>query len=105
MASSSENFQIHLFDLKTKTIKKSWKNGDYVTLTLDFDPTNTLLACGSSDKTIKIYDFEKGFCTHNFRGHKGIVTLVKFHPDPQRLQLFSASDDCTVKMWNLIDKT
>lgn len=73
-------------------------------LSLDFDPTGTLLATGGSDRTVKVFDIEKGFCTHNFRRHSAIVTLVKFHPDPKRLQLVSCSDDSTVRVWDLFSQ-
>jgi U3 small nucleolar RNA-associated protein 13 len=43
----------------------------------------------------------QGHCTHSFRGHKGIVLRVLFHPEPRRLLLFTASDDAEVKMWDL----
>lgn len=48
-----------------------------------------------------MWDVEKGFCTHNFTGHGGVVTAVAFHPDPHRLQLFSASEDGVVRVWDL----
>ncbi|CAN0277644.1 unnamed protein product, partial [Hapterophycus canaliculatus] len=42
--------------------------------------TGTLVATGSSDSTVKVWDVERGYCTHNFRGHKGVVSVVAFHP-------------------------
>jgi U3 small nucleolar RNA-associated protein 13 len=44
---------------------------------------------------------DKKYCTHNFKGHEGMVTLVKFHPDRKALRLVSASDDCKIMMWDL----
>jgi hypothetical protein len=38
----------------------------------------------------------QGHCTHSFRGHKGIVLRVLFHPEPQKLMLFTSSDDAEV---------
>lgn len=64
--------------------------------------TGTLLATGGSDRAVKVWDVPGGFCTHNFKGHTGIVNLVSFHPDSARREmLFSASDDCTVRVWSL----
>ena len=45
--------------------------------TMDFDCTSTLLATGSSDSTIKVWDIEKQYCTHNLKGHTGVVRWVE----------------------------
>lgn len=44
---------------------------------------------------------DKKYCTHNFKGHEGMVTLVRFHPDRKALQLVSVGDDCKLMMWDL----
>ncbi|XP_072168148.1 transducin beta-like protein 3 [Diadema setosum] len=66
-----------------------------------FDPTSTLLATGSSDSTIKLWDVVRQYCTHNLKGSRGVVSLVQFHPDPERLHLFSVSDDNHIRVWDL----
>nr|XP_039264607.1 transducin beta-like protein 3 [Styela clava] len=68
-------------------------------LCMDFDATSTLLATGSSDSTIKIWDMLHQYCTHNLRGSQGVISVVKFHPHD--LQLFSASNDYVIRIWNL----
>lgn len=146
---------------------------------MDFDVSSTLLASGSSDRTIKLWDIDKQYCTHNLKGHTGVIrwdsqkhcmlifvihflhlkfmwnmyintkrlkyhkclcrrkkwksevlefvekslkldtqhmiygqfgvvmaefscfSTVKFHPDNEKLQLFSAADDYKVKVWDL----
>ena len=40
------------------------------------DKTSTLLATGSSDMTIKVWDVDRKYWTHNLKGHKGVVTYV-----------------------------
>jgi U3 small nucleolar RNA-associated protein 13 len=73
-------------------------------LDVEYDATGTLCATGTSDNTVRVYDVSNGYCTHNFRGHEGIVSKVAFHPDPDRLQLFSLSVDSTVRLWDLVTK-
>lgn len=61
-----------------------------------------LLASGSSDGTVVVHDFNtyKRFVLH---GHSDWVNSVKI--DLPSRTLFSASDDCTVKLWDLDTKT
>ncbi|KAH9881038.1 hypothetical protein J1614_001531 [Plenodomus biglobosus] len=57
-----------------------------------------LLASGSSDNTIVIHDFEH-YQRTTLRGHTDWVNAVKI--DLPSRTLFSASDDMTVKLWDL----
>ena len=45
---------------------------------LAFDPSVTLLASGSADHTTKVWDIVRGYYTHNFRGHTGVVRSDRF---------------------------
>jgi U3 small nucleolar RNA-associated protein 13 len=101
LVTAGRNLLIRLWDLNTFQCIKTIKAHDSPVLAMDFDPSGTFFATGGSDRSVKVFDIEKGFCTHNFRRHSGIVTLVKFHPDPKRLQLVSCSDDTTVRLWDL----
>ncbi|KAD4179234.1 hypothetical protein E3N88_27825 [Mikania micrantha] len=48
----------------------------------------------SVDSKVLVSDVDGGFCTH-FKGHKGVVTSVIFHPDPTHLLV--------VNLWNIHD--
>ncbi len=65
-------------------------------ITLHFD--STILISGSMDKTIKIWNFEDK-STFLLRGHTDWVNAVKL--DSPSRTVFSASDDCTVRLWDL----
>ena len=43
-----------------------------------------------------------GFPFHCSDCHDGVVSLAQFHPRPNRLLLFTASDDCTIRVWDLV---
>ncbi|PQE08339.1 sulfur metabolite repression control protein [Rutstroemia sp. NJR-2017a WRK4] len=57
-----------------------------------------ILASGSIDRTIKIWNFEDK-STFGLRGHKDWVNAVKV--DSASRTVFSASDDCTIRLWDL----
>ena len=81
---------------------RSWKAHDQVTADLAFDSTSAFLASGSRDFTVKVWDFVGYFCTHVFRGHKGIVRIVRFHPT--QLQVASIADE-EARLWDLKTST
>ncbi|TDH70630.1 uncharacterized protein CCR75_005099 [Bremia lactucae] len=101
IVTASRNLLLRVWDLETLKCVRVIKAHDSPVLAMDIDPSGTLLATGGSDRTVRVFDIDKGFCTHNFRGHAGIVTLVQFHPDAAQLSLVSASDDLTVRIWDL----
>jgi len=45
-------------------------------MAMAFDPTSTLLATGSADSSVKIWDCTRNYYTHNFRGSNGVVQWV-----------------------------
>ena len=71
-------------------------------LALVYDPTGTLVATGSADRTIRVWDVGRGYCTHSFRDHTDIVAALWFHPNPLTMTLVSAAQDNTVRMWDLV---
>ncbi|KAL2863424.1 F-box/WD repeat-containing protein [Aspergillus lucknowensis] len=93
-----------------RTIKVwNWRTGECIStytghrggvIGLHFDAS--ILASGSVDKTVKIWNFEdKSTCL--LRGHTDWVNAVRV--DMQSRTVFSASDDCTVRLWDLDTKT
>lgn len=69
-------------------------------ITVHFD--GELLASGSIDKSIKVFNFQTkvSYC---LRAHDDWVNSVRL--DNESRTLLSASDDCTVKLWDLDSKT
>jgi F-box/WD-40 domain protein MET30 len=57
-----------------------------------------ILASGSIDRTVKIWNFSDK-STFSLRGHKDWVNAVRV--DSASRTVFSASDDCTVRLWDL----
>lgn len=102
LISSSKNLLLKQWDWKNEKCTRSWKAVNKGPIScMKFDSTSTLLATGSSDSTVKIWDVEKQYYTHNFKGSQGVISVVYFHESGDKLQLFSAADDCKIRIWDL----
>jgi len=62
-------------------------------------PTYTMVASGSEDTSIKLWDFESGQHERTLKGHSGSVTGLAF--DRRGIYLGSCSSDISAKLWDL----
>ncbi|KAJ6575394.1 U3 small nucleolar RNA-associated protein [Mycena capillaripes] len=75
------------------------------------DPTSTYLASGSADGVVKVWDIARGYITHVFKGHGGVVSALAFdyHQDPssvkqqRKMQLITGSIDTRIRIFELTD--
>jgi GTPase SAR1 family protein len=70
-----------------------------VVLSVAFDPAGLMLASGSGDNTVKIWDVKSGRLLRTLEGHREYVLSVAFNPTGRTLA--SGSDDKTVKIWDV----
>ncbi|KAB8199987.1 WD40-repeat-containing domain protein [Aspergillus parasiticus] len=82
---------------------------------LDVNPTSTLFASASQDRTVKIWSVEEGSVVGILRGHKRGVWSARFSPNgtpaisssaqgsANRGLIVTGSGDKTVKLWSLSD--
>lgn len=63
-----------------------------------FSPSGHLLASGSYDKTIKLWDPTTGELHQTLQGHSDSIQSVFFSSDGKLLA--SSSNDNTIKLWN-----
>lgn len=69
---------------------------------ISFSPDGTLLASGSADNQIKLWDLY-GRELQVFKGHEEAVRSISFSPDGK--SLISASLDCTMRLWQIESRT
>lgn len=76
------------------------------------DPSSTLLASGSADGVVKVWDIQRGYVTHMFKGHGGVVSALAFNypretssssssASDSRMQLITGSADTRIRIFNL----
>jgi len=106
---ATASYLIKHYNIKTGALLRTIKgNYNMPILSLAYDATGTLVATGSADSVVRVWDITKGYCTHTFRAHTDIVPLVTFvswsadvGSPADRLLLASCSDDRTIILHDL----
>ncbi|EGC34710.1 hypothetical protein DICPUDRAFT_153024 [Dictyostelium purpureum] len=95
------NLQIKQYKIEDQSLVKIWKGHEGPVLDIDYHSLGNVAASSSSDKTVKVWDIEKGYCTHNFQ-HPGVVNIIKFHPTEYKIA--TVCDDLNIRIWDLVTK-
>lgn len=89
-------------ELSSGSVARSWKAHASPVLCMEHHGTAALLATGSADHTVRVWNSAQGFCTHSLKGvHGGVVNALCFLPSADRLELFSAAEDGSIAHWDL----
>ncbi|KAI0396955.1 quinon protein alcohol dehydrogenase-like superfamily [Xylariaceae sp. FL0594] len=99
LVSGSLDGTVKIWNWRTGTCINTLEHQDGV-LTVHME--GDLLASGSKDRSIKIFNF-KTQQSFSLRGHTDWVNQVRL--DVTSRTLLTASDDCTVKLWDLDSRT
>lgn len=78
----------------------SWKAHSSPITVMEHHPIQSWLATGSADHGVRIWDSEKGYCTHNFKGgaHGAPITALSFL---DQNTLISGAQDGSITTWSL----
>jgi WD40 repeat protein len=100
---------MRLWDYHSGYCLKSWYGNTDWALPVAFSPippsslaeegTGGILASGSNDKTVKLWNWQNGDCIRSLQGHTDFIYGLAFSSDGQILA--SASTDSTVRLWNV----
>ncbi|EPY50930.1 F-box/WD repeat protein Pof1 [Schizosaccharomyces cryophilus OY26] len=96
LISGSMDKTIRIWNYRTGECISTLHGHTDTVLSLSFD--STLLVSGSADHTVKLWHFTGGKRI-TLRGHTGPVNSVRIHRELGLV--FSASDDCSIKVWSL----
>jgi len=97
-------------EMKKLRAKYTRKAHDKDINAIDIDPSGTLFASASQDRTVKIYSAAEGEAIGVLRGHRRGVWTVKFASKESQVPnsgnkglIATGSGDKTVKIWSLAD--
>jgi WD40 repeat protein len=108
LASGHTDETVKLWDLKTGQVFKTLHGHRDRVWSVAFvpsqnpnrhEPTDVILASGSADRTIKLWNCRTGQCLNTLQGHTSWVWSIAPHPAGEILA--SSSYDHIVKLWDL----
>eukprot|EP00026_Physarum_polycephalum_P000323 Phypoly_transcript_00323.p1 GENE.Phypoly_transcript_00323~~Phypoly_transcript_00323.p1 ORF type:complete len:955 (+),score=97.26 Phypoly_transcript_00323:2285-5149(+) len=94
--------QLIVWEWQSETYVLKQQGHAYDTNTISYSPDGQLIASGSDDNKLKIWNTTTGFCFVTFTEHTGPITQVQFSPKLGSHVVFSASVDGTVRAYDLL---
>jgi U3 small nucleolar RNA-associated protein 13 len=100
---SMSNSLIRVYDLfNVNKCKYVWKLNKESAKILRVDKAFKFIALATSSNKILVYDSENFKLLSTFSEHSGFIYDLQFNPDKEKFLLYSASEDGSVKIWDII---
>jgi WD40 repeat protein len=97
-AAASRQGEILVWEAKGRRVLQRWRGHTETIWTLDFSPDGRILASGSWDSAVKVWDVSNGGLLWSGR-HSSQVNRVEFSPNGNVIA--SAGNDASVQLWDL----
>ncbi len=94
----AERNVLHLLDVATGEVVRSWPTPEFTHCRAAFHPTRPEFAVSCNDQNIRIWKLEEDSEPRILSGHTDLAEGLAVHPDGSRLA--STSSDGTVKLWD-----
>ena len=100
LVSGSDDCTVKLWDIQTGGVIKIFHGHISCVLSVSISLDCTMIASVSQDPKIRLWNAQTWECSCVIEGHNDLVNSVSFSPTNPKL-LISASDDNTVRQWNV----
>ncbi|MDM8568578.1 WD40 repeat domain-containing protein [Thiotrichales bacterium HSG1] len=96
LAAGGDDGEVYLYKTNSKQLQHTFKGHRSEIFGLSFIENDKYLVSASSDKNLRLWDVNSGVTLQVLQGHTARVTDVTTYKN----QIFSSSNDRTVKSWN-----
>lgn len=90
------------YNLVDDTIEREFKSIHQAPISiLKINQSGTLLATGSSDGTIKLWNLKNHYCSRNLKGVNGVISCIEFLQDQDSELLFCSAGDNDIHIFDI----
>lgn len=101
LASAGYDRSIQIWDATTGVQRAHCQGHTNVVTSVAWSPDGAYLVTGSRDHSVRLWDATTGDELVLIEEHRGMVNDVAWAPERGRFAFASASNDCTVKVWQV----